>query len=195
MPFKLSWFILLNFALPLVVYAQPSEIQNPCNDSLFLKLKKIPRASLTVAERRHVEQKEKECAEFTKGKTQPKDANVAEKPEPNVPPKDAAAKERPEPKIELTIQEARKETPTESRKQPDAALNPAPEPKKEESIAERAWQEASPAKPAEKDTTSALAQSEMEPLLTPRNAGIFAAIVAAVVGIAAMLSGVTPSPF
>lgn len=200
MPSKLSWLILLSFVLPPVAGAQPSTLQNPCNDSLFLKFKKIPRASLTAAERKFLEQKEKECAEFAKTQSLPKDTTVAAtKPDPDALPKDAAAIEKSEPKLELMITDARNAARAEARQDSGASLNPLPEPKKEESTIARARSDLlssnlPPIKSAQNDTTTGVS-SEMEPLLTLRNAGIFAVVVAAVLGIALALGSITPSPF
>lgn len=76
MPFKFLYFTVLCLAVPLLAYTQPTEKQNPCKDSLLLKLKKIPQVSLNMAERKYLEQKEKECAEFAKSQTLQKDTAV-----------------------------------------------------------------------------------------------------------------------
>lgn len=158
MPFKFLYFTVLCLAVPLLAYTQPTEKQNPCKDSLLLKLKKIPRVSLNMAERKYLEQKEKECAEFAKSQTLQKDTTVAQRPESDAALKEAAISPGPAP---------------EMKKQPDA-------------------QEVLSIKSAQKDSSIA---AEMEPLLTPRNAGIVAFIAAAIAGIVIALGSVTPSPF
>ncbi len=167
MLFKFLYFTVLCLAVPLLAYAQPSEKQNPCKDSLLLKLKKIPQVSLNMAERKYLEQKEKECAEFAKSQTLQKDTTVAQRPESDA----AAAGE------------------SETKREGAGSLKPVPE-KKEEISAHEALSIA----PAQKDT-SATMHSEMEPWLTARNAGIVAFIAAAIAGIVIALGSVTPSPF
>jgi len=170
MQVKHFWLILLHVVCPLLVQAQHHEIQNPCNDSLFLKLKKIPQASLTVTERKYLEQKEKECAEFVKSGALQKSRVATDAPE--------QGKNKHAEKIEqdsgvavAPLPEAKEQTPT--------AVHPKP------SIEKR----------VQKDSVNVAVDNQMEPVLTLRNAGIFAAIVAAVIGIAIALGGVTPSPF
>ncbi len=170
MQVKHFWLILLHAVCPLLVQAQHHESQNPCNDSLFLKLKKIPQASLTVTERKYLEQKEKECAEFVKsGGLQ----------------KSHVATDR----LEQDKNKRREKVEQDS----GMAVVPLPEAKEPTSTAVRL-------KPlsdnqVQKDSIHVATDNQMEPVLTLRNAGIFAAIVAAVIGIAIALGNVTPSPF
>ncbi len=44
--------------------AQP---KSPCSDSLYLRLKAVPRVSLTQSERKYIDQKEQECADLKAG--------------------------------------------------------------------------------------------------------------------------------
>lgn len=118
-----------------------------------------------MAERKYLEQKEKECAEFAKSQTLQKDTAVAQTPESDA----AAAGE------------------AETKRQVGGSLKPVPE---EEISAHEALSIA----PVQKDT-SATMHSEMEPWLTARNAGIVAFIAAAIAGIVIALGSVTPSPF
>ncbi|KER09462.1 MAG: hypothetical protein HY22_11705 [[Candidatus Thermochlorobacteriaceae] bacterium GBChlB] len=46
--------------------------KSPCNDSLYLRLKAVPRVSLTQSERKYIDQKEQECADFKAGAAMPK---------------------------------------------------------------------------------------------------------------------------
>jgi hypothetical protein len=158
MRFRRFWLILLHGVCPLLVQAQHNESQNPCNDSLFLKLKRIPQASLTVTERKYLEQKEKECAEFVKSGVSKK-SRVAT---------DALEQDSGVTAVHLP----------EAKEQMLASVHPKPVTDSQ----------------VQKDSVSA-AVDKMEPVFTLRNAGIFAAIVVAVIGIAVALGSVTPSPF
>ncbi|MFN3393273.1 MAG: hypothetical protein ACK424_01795, partial [Candidatus Thermochlorobacter sp.] len=111
-----------------------------------------------MAERKYLEQKEKECAEFAKSQTLQKDTTVVQRPESEPMLKDAAGAGEPEPEKE-------------------APISPSPEPEMKKQLD---VQEALSIKPAQKDSSIA---AEMEPLLTPRNAGIVAFIAAAIAGI------------
>lgn len=171
-PFRYCWLILLQVVWPLLVQAQHNESQNPCNDSLFLKLKKIPQASLTATERKYLEQKERECAEFVKS--------------------GASQKSR----VATDMLEQGKNKYREKVEQDSGVVAaPLPEAKKAEHSLRAIRAETLPANLVEKDSVKASIDNQMEPVLTLRNAGIFAAIVAAVIGIAIALGSVTPSPF
>jgi hypothetical protein len=168
MRFRRFWLILLHGVCPLLVQAQHNESQNPCNDSLFLKLKRIPQASLTVTERKYLEQKEKECAEFVKSGVSKK-SRVATDALEQVKNKHA--------EIEQDSGVTAVHLP-EAKEQMLASVHPKPVTDSQ----------------VQKDSVSA-AVDKMEPVFTLRNAGIFAAIVVAVIGIAIALGSVTPSPF
>ncbi|MBC8042707.1 MAG: hypothetical protein IAF08_04605 [Rhizobacter sp.] len=49
---------------PVATAQETVAVQNPCQDSLFIELGKLPAVSLTESERRYIDQKKKECEEF-----------------------------------------------------------------------------------------------------------------------------------
>jgi hypothetical protein len=170
MQVKHFWLILLHVVCPLLVQAQHHESQNPCNDSLFLKLKKIPQASLTVTERKYLEQKEKECAEFVKSGDLQKSRVATDRLEQDKN-KRREKVEQDSGVVAAAVSEAEELAPTAVHLKPLSGNQ------------------------VRKDSIHAAVDNQMEPVLTLRNAGIFAAIVAAVIGIAIALGSVTPSPF
>lgn len=96
---------------------ETAAIKNPCGDSLFIRLNKLPLVSLTESERRYVEQKKKECSDFESGGSavKLKIDSLATVPVAAMPPIDST--EKP---IE------RKSDATPEKKVP--AKNPAPQP-------------------------------------------------------------------
>ncbi len=169
MRFGHVWLILLHGVCPLLVQAQHNESQSPYNDSLFLKLKKISQASVTVTEHKYLEQKEKECAEFVKSGASQKSRVTTDALE--------QGKGKHAEKIEQDLGVTAVHLP-EAKEQMPASLHP-------KAVADSQVQ---------KDSVNA-AVDQMEPVFTLRNAGIFAVIVVAVIAIAVALGSVTPSPF
>ena len=170
MQFKHFWLILSHVVCPWLVQAQHHESQNPCNDSLFLKLKKIPQASLTVTERKYLEQREKECAEFVKSGDLQKSRVATDRLEQDKN-KRREKVEQDSGEVAAPLPEAKEPMPTAVRLKPLSSHQ------------------------VQQDSIHVATDNQMEPVLTLRNAGIFAAIVVAVIGLAIALSGVTPSPF
>jgi hypothetical protein len=60
------------FVFVLAIADSWAQQKSPCNDSLYLRLKAVPRVSLTQSERKYIDQKEQECADFKAGAAMPK---------------------------------------------------------------------------------------------------------------------------
>jgi hypothetical protein len=140
---------------------QPAQAQqkSPCDDSLYVRLKAVPRVSLTQSERKYIDQKEQDCLAFKAGGANPK---------------------LPETK---SVDVKPTETNPADTKKNDAQKPLAP------------GTEKMPISDVKIDTTLLRQEAQGEPILSGRNIGIFAVIVAAIVGLAVAVGGTTPSPF
>ncbi|MCS7013249.1 MAG: hypothetical protein RMI34_04980 [Chloroherpetonaceae bacterium] len=164
------------FLLPLRLFAQENAWRDPCKDSLFLRLRQVPKAILTASERKYLEQKEKECAEFSASKAR-KEESVSG---------DSLTSQA------AWMQQTKEQT---SKQQPRVKSEEDAVPQTAKGEQEKIVSgESLPAVLAPPDSLR-ITTAELEPIFTPRNFGIFAAVVAALVGLAIALGQVTPSPF
>ncbi len=145
------------FVFVLAIADSWAQQKSPCNDSLYLRLKAVPRVSLTQSERKYIDQKEQECADFKAGATMPKVMGDSSRAD------DAKAVKK-----------------TDSRPDAQKAL---------------AIDVRNSVPPAETDSLRLKQESQDEPILSGRNIGIFAVILAAIVGLTVALGGITPAPF
>lgn len=154
--------------------------KNPCEDSLYLRLKEAPAVTLTDSERRYVDQKRKDCAAYKAGVYKPSE------PQP-VPP-------APEPKTVETPPLQPNTSPPSAPKDSSMAMTPKVQPAPAVKPEPKTDVKPEPAPDAPKPE-QASQEPKGEAFLTPRTVGIMGAIAAAIVGLAIALGGAPKSPF